>query len=427
MNQIHIIRLLYGFELKKIFMRKTTWIILGIMTVLSVWIPFADLSSIGYSIDGKDISGYEMMLMDRDAARKLSGRVIDDQLLKEMQSAYHRNPKEDNSKEQADYTVDFSTGMESAFVSGDGEDSPEHENINIDGTAHSYSPVLSYITKIVENSNLALEVDETQLYQERRNGLSQTWNDQLLTEDEIAYWTDQEAQITVPFTYEYAGGWDALFEHIFPLNFMLLLLIAVCLSNVFSTEHLHRTNQLILSSRYGKTPLYLAKLSAGLTFGISCAFLLFLGNASACIRLYGADGLHAALQNVLPASSRPVSVGRAVLILFGLFLTVSMLYSIVTMFLSEWLKRSAAVMAILTGFMLLTMMFDIPYSYRIASQAYDLLPTTLLVEWQFWDDRLFSVFGTYLTNFQIAWTAYFMIGILLAWMGKRLYVRISRQ
>lgn len=103
-----------------------------------------------------------------------------------------------------------------------------------------------------------------------------------------------------------------------------------------------------------------------------------------------------------------------------------MLYSIVTMFLSEWLKRSAAVMAILTGFMLLTMMFDIPYSYRIASQAYDLLPTTLLVEWQFWDDRLFSVFGTYLTNFQIAWTAYFMIGILLAWMGKRLYVRISR-
>lgn len=93
------------------------------------------------------------------------------------------------------------------------------------------------------------------------------------------------------------------------------------------------------------------------------------------------------------------------------------------MILSEILKNSVAVMAIPVGIMILTMMIDIPYQFRIASQIYDLLPTNLLTVWELWDDRLVSVFGKYLTNFQIAPILYSIIIIVLFFVGKRVYLK----
>lgn len=264
------------------------------------------------------------------------------------------------------------------------------------------------------------------MYRERQLEISQCWNDQLLTEDEISFWEEKEKQIEIPLTYEYTEGWADLFKHIYTLNYMLLLLIGMCLSGVFSIEHLRKTDQLILCSRYGKRPLYLAKILAGVTFGIAAAFLLFMGSAATSLLIYGTDGFRAALQLILPLSSLPICVGTAVIILFATFLAVSVLYSIVTMFLSEWLKNSVAVMAILAGGMIFTMMIDIPYGLRTASQIYDLLPTTLLVHWQLWDDRLVPVLGAYLTNFQAAWVIYLVIGAVLVLFGAKIYNKIPK-
>lgn len=423
---MHRIYTLYGFELKKILMRKIVWITLGVMIALNIWIPFADLSSIGYWVDGKDYTGYELMTVDRDAAEKLSGRPIDDTLLSEMQGSYCNEDKNDkyNKESDASYDIDRSTGFESSVVSADDTESDEgsipESKIDLN-ESRRYTPVFTYITKFISDHELALSVNEEELYQERQREISQCWDDQLLTADEISYWEEKERQITTPLTYEYTEGWTDLFKHICPLNYMLLLLIAMCLSGVFSTEHLRKTDQLILCSRHGKRPLYLAKLLAGVTFGIVSALLLFLASAASSLLIYGTDGFHAALQLALPLSSLPIRVGTAVLILFATFLAVSVLYSIVTMFLSEWLKNSVAVMALLAGCMIFTMMIDIPYGYRMASQLYDLLPTTLLIEWQLWDDRLVSVFGTYLTNFQAAWGIYLAIGVILVSAGSRIY------
>jgi len=114
------------------------------------------------------------------------------------------------------------------------------------------------------------------------------------------------------------------------------------------------------------------------------------------------------------------------MIVLATFLAASVLYGIVTMFLSGWLKNSVAVMAILAGCMIFTMMIDIPYGFRTASQIYDLLPTTLLVHWQLWDDRLVPVLGTYLTNFQAAWGIYLITGTALILIGARIYGKAAR-
>ncbi len=423
---MHKIYTLYGFELKKILMRKIVWITLAVMIALNIWIPFADLSSMGYWINGEDYTGYEFMAIDRDAARKLSGKTIDDTLLRKMQESYHN--KED-TEPGTTYEIDRSTGFQSSVVSADDAESEETDtpgNKTDIKNARKYAPLFTYITEFISDHDTALNVNAEELYQERQREVSQCWIDQLLSEDEISYWEKKEHQITIPLTYEYTKGWIDLFKHICPLNYMLLLLTAMCLSGVFSIEHLRKTDQLILCSRHGKGSLYLAKILAGITFAIVSALLLFLVSAGTSLLIYGADGFHAALQLAFPSSSLPISVGTAVMIVFATFLAASALYSIVTMFLSGWLKNSVAVMAILAGSMIFTMMIDIPYGFRTASQIYDLLPTTLLVHWQLWDDRLVSVFGTYLTNFQTAWGIYLITGTALILIGARIYRKAAR-
>ena len=373
---------LYIYELKKILHRRMVWIACAVTLALCAGISLSNLLGASYiTDDGEEISGYEMMKMSREYARDLSGRAIDNILLSEMQEA------EGKEEESAD----------------------------------KYAAVYSYVQKITGDSKEALTADEAALYSARRNNLTRIWREQMLTDGEITYWLGKEKEIETPFIFAYADGWADVFDNIYALNFMLLLLIAVCLSNVFSMEHVRRTDQLILCTRCGRKNLYHAKILAGITFGVILAVLLFSVSVITSILIYGSDGFYAALQAVLPLSSRPVSVGRAVMTLFVLFIIVSILYSIATMFLSECLKNSAGVMGVLAGGMVFTMLVDIPYWLRIPSQLYDLLPTTLLIKWQLWDDRLLSVLGKHLTNYQSAAIAYTVMSVLLAAAGGKLY------
>ena len=58
------------------------------------------------------------------------------------------------------------------------------------------------------------------------------------------------------------------------MTFLEVLFLSVALSGMFPQEAQHRTDQLILSSRRGRTALYTGKLLAGLTVGVGFGLLL---------------------------------------------------------------------------------------------------------------------------------------------------------
>ena len=192
-----------------------------------------------------------------------------------------------------------------------------------------------------------------------------------------------------------------MWEYAYTLNYMLLLMLAICLSNIFSIEYVRKTDAIIMCSRYGKTQLYYAKIFAGIVFGIIVAILFFGVTLLSSIIVYGADGFNTALQIAFPTATRNMSIGNAVCMLFLLFVLISVLYSV--------------------GIMFLTMLIDIPYQFRIASQIYDLLPTNLLVKWELWNDRLVSILGKCFTNFEIAPFVYVIVILLFLFLGKRKY------
>lgn len=371
---------LYFYEMKKIVHRKMVWIVGIVMVLLCAFMSISNLISTSY--DGRN-NGYERMEIIKQYARSFSGRSIDDVLLQEMQDSY---------KEEA-----------------------------VDGKVRKYLPIYLFVKDITGDDDMSQTMDSDELYLERQNSISQNCADQMLTEKEIGFWKEKELQIEIPITYEYTDGWSNLWVYVSTINYMLLLMIVICLSNVFSMEHSRKTDAIILCSQYGRKQLYIAKILAGITFGIVTSIVLFGTTTVSSIVVYGADGFNAALQSTFPMSSWTMSIGKSVLVLFFTLLIASVLNSVVIMFLSELLKNSVAVMAITVGIMILTMMIDIPYQFRFFSQIYDLLPTNLLMVWELWDDRLVSLFGEYLTNFQIAPIIYLVIAILLFIAGKRIY------
>lgn len=438
------IKTLYVYELRKIVCRRIVWITGGIMLLLCVSLSFVDListsSDFGEGNEEIVVSGYEMMKIRRECARALSGRKIDDSLLQEMQD-FSRG--EGMKRESQD--VDPATGIvvsvepgetdaergagakEETDAEGDG-DAKEEADVKTEPediwdrlwAAQKYTPIRIYVYRIMDYGD-GKTMDAAGLYSEREKLIAQNREDQMLKQEEMEYWKKNDAGLELPFTYEYAEGWGELWNQSYVVNCMLLLLLLVSLSNVFSMEHQQKTDAVILCTRHGKRELYIAKVLAGITFGAAAALLLSGITLLSDLAVYGADGFGGALQIEFPLSSWRMSVGESVLVLFFMLLAISAMYSIVILFLSEWLKKGVSVMAILVGIMTFTLFIDIPFQLRTLSQVYDLLPTNLLMPWGLWDDRLFSVFGGYLTQFEAAPVMYALLSAVLLFLGRRIW------
>lgn len=444
------IKTLYVYELRKIVCRRIVWITGGIMLLLCVSLSFVDListsSDFGEGNEEIVVSGYEMMKIRRECARALSGRKIDDSLLQEMQDfsrgeGMKRESQDVNpatgivvSVEQGETDAERGAGAEEETdakeetdAEGDG-DAKEEADVKTEPediwdrlwAAQKYTPIRIYVYRIMGYGD-GKTMDAAGLYSEREKLIAQNREDQMLKQEEMEYWKKNDAGLELPFTYEYAEGWGELWNQSYVVNCMLLLLLLVSLSNVFSMEHQQKTDAVILCTRHGKRELYIAKVLAGITFGAAAALLLSGITLLSDLAVYGADGFGGALQIEFPLSSWRMSVGESVLVLFFMLLAISAMYSIVILFLSEWLKKGVSVMAILVGIMTFTLFIDIPFQLRTLSQVYDLLPTNLLMPWGLWDDRLFSVFGGYLTQFEAAPVMYALLSAVLLFLGRRIW------
>lgn len=366
---------LYFYELKKILQKKMVWITWGIIFGFVILMAVADVLFVSYEENGEKISAYEKMVEDRENARALSGRKIDDTLLDEM--------KQEESKK--------------------------------------YSAIYNFVKHIKGNDEAVMNTDSEGLYQTRANDIATLWNDQKLSEGEIAYWQEKESKLEIPFTYEYANGCVYCLDFLYSMNFWLLMLSVICLSGVFADEHLRKTDQVILGSRNGKKVLYFAKIAAGGTFVLVSTTIFLITGIVLLLAIYGADGLEGAIQLAIVQSSWQLNMGETILCCFALLLLMAGLYSVITMFLSEGLRSGVATMALVTGVFFILFFLNIPYQHRVLSQMLGLTPAKIMRANGWADLRLVSIFGKHLMAYQFAPVLYLIITVLLILIGKRMY------
>lgn len=161
------------------------------------------------------------------------------------------------------------------------------------------------------------------LYNLRRDTNEMIWEAHNLTDDEKAYLSDQEDSLSTPYIYEYCGSYKSILSSTVILTIMISFLTAICIPPVSADEHSRRTDQVILCTRFGRRPAFLAKIIAAASFAMCAVLLLFASAAVPSFLIYGTEGFQAQIQVSLPGCSWDLTMGQAVLILTGISLAAA--------------------------------------------------------------------------------------------------------
>lgn len=355
-----------------------------------------------YYVDGKFIdTNYNMYQTDKRYAESLSGREINQSLLEETITAYRKIPE--------------TPGLH--YISTE-----EYQQY-----ARPYSEIFSFIRKTtgMQTSEImrSWQPSEEDLYAKRQTWLTSLWEDSRLSEGEQDFWRRREAQIKTPFIYEAHEGYSILISCYQTVGLFALLLIAICLSGIFSDEHTRKTDQIILCSPLGKTMLYRAKIAAGISFAMVCTLLFSVFTFVPALCIYGAEGFPAAFQLILADNSDPVTCGQAILIAYGNMMATAVITSVFVMVLSELLHSNIATLAVFIVLIISAMIFNVPEQYRVLSQIWTWLPWCFLTPWNVFGQYTVSIFGHYLTPWQAAPMIYLALCVMIAAIGKPVYQR----
>lgn len=392
-------RVLYRFELKKLCRKKSVIITFAIMLLVMAFTVCGDLLG-NYYVDGEVAdTHYNMLRTDSAYARALNGRAIDQQLLEETQEAYGKMPE---GVERYTLTEEYQLW------------------------ARPYSEIHGFMAQNLKIPYALVntwKADETQLYADRAAQLEENWADNSLTEGEKNFWRQKELELKKPFVYRYSGSFAQLADCVYTFGFMILLMVAISLSGVFTEEHSRRMDQLLLSSKLGKRKLYWAKILAGFTFAAGSTLLFSAAAVLLSFLLYGTGGSQAAIQLVFTKSSLQLNMGEMVLILYGVMLVSAILAGVFIMVLSELLRSNIGTLSIVTGILLLTMFVQVPSQYRVSSQLWSYIPSNFISPWNTFGAKLVPVAGTYLPPWQAVPVCYLLLAGLLALAGRRIYER----
>ncbi len=382
------------YEWKKLGKRKILWAALAAAAVVEILVNCIFLmehseliltDENGTNIVSESLGGFEKMMLEQTYARALDGRTVDDALL------------------------------------GETADSMLQEKRHI---VREYEEIYYLVSGVYFGDSGAVMTEADAFYQKWRERIDQNLRETPgLTEGERAWWREKCGKIEVPFTYRYAFSWQRILQCAAATTLLVMLLNAVCLSGVFSDEHVRRTDQLILCTQNGRRQVYTAKIIAGGLFRGACALLLYGISFGISFAVYGTEGYDAMIQQQIVWIPYPMTVGSAVMILFGLTLLAGVLEAVLAMVLSEQLGSSVAVMAVLVSITLINLLVSLPERWRVLSQMYELFPMRLIADGSFYDCRLVPLPGGYLRNVCFAALLYPALTVLLALIGRRSYQR----
>lgn len=396
--------ILYRYECKKLLGRKIVWISFSlgvIILVISLFAPFLG----DYYIDGKFIdTNYNMYQTDKEYAMELNSREINQSLLEETIAAYRKIPEALGTQH---YTA-----------------TEEYQQY-----ARPYSEIFRFICRIsgmpTSEAMLSWQPSEDDLYARRQVWLTSIWDELRLSKGETDFWKEREEQIKTPYVYQEYNGYSTIISSYQTVGLFVLMFLAICLSGMFSEEHTRKTDQIILSSPIGKTGLYWAKITAGISFAAVSTTLFFAFSFVSTICLYGAGGFQTAFQLIYGSSSDPVTCGQAVIIAYGNMLITAVVISVFVMALSELLHSNIAALAVSTGLLIMPMIVTVPQQYRALAQIWDWLPWCFLAPWNVFGKYTISVLGHYFTPWQAVPVIYSASGVIIAAIGKPIYQRFQ--
>ena len=377
---------LYRFELKKILAQKLLWILAAaILLGLAV---FGVATEVRPTNSGLPMG--EVIALQREGSQELAGQTVDQAFLDRLLPLF--TDPEENTEAQLK-SNDFFNWLTLIL-----------------GTAHRQE---------------ILQTDEARLYEALWHQLAPDPQAAGLTQEEIAHWTEQaQARLAQPLVYQgYHEGWQTAAHGMEVMVFLEILFLAVVLAPLFPQEHLRRTDQLILSCRFGRGKAYAAKLLAGVTVGVGFTALLLLAYLGMLGLVYGLEGANvpALFTHLFPAD---LTIGEMVGILFLAALAAAVLVSVAVMLLAELTRNAIAAMAVVLGILLLTtMIYAVPENLRGLATLWYGIPSNFLCLRGAFRYPLLTVGEAAFPTWQVTPVVWLLLALVIALAGRWVYNR----
>ena len=397
---------LYAFELKKIFQKKAFWVTLIIGLVLNFVAVFSNyfFDTYEYS-DGSKIHASEYYKHESEECGKLSGRVIDDAFIDEVRDKVIGFALDKKYVTEQDIEDIKAGKIKESYVvaNGTGYTTPL---VGLDSAAEQLGigDAWYFLMDAVNDNAKLLSISGNEFQKVFRDNI-------VLPENNKAYWKKVADGIENPIVYNYDEPMLYFIDSGFFIVWFIFILIAVSLSGEFADERGYRMDALIASTRKGKMPSAIAKMMAGITVSLAATILVFATTLLACYIKGGKLYPKAIIQMLDPECAQNMTYGNAVMKQFICTMIMAVLFSVVTILLSE-LMGSTAAMGVQMGILMLSF-FNIPLKSELLNNLWTLRPTHYL---NYWIEN-YSVFdfGTLqLNSMQMATVLYLIIAVVIA-------------
>ena len=372
---------LLRFELRKIFRGRITILALAVSAGMLLGIAL-----VNYLV----VSPYDRGVYEREAA--LEGRALDDALLAEL-------------AEEAE---------EAGGLSGIEPDSPYY---HLAGYISRMQGTYLTIGEGPESETGNKELSAESIYQMREDLLEYIYDYFRLSDADKQWWKDKEILIEKPFV------WQANFG----IYSMKSVFGAVCLAGVYAGEKGYRTDSFVLSTREGKSSLWLVKFIAGEIFALAAGTLLLVAGLFPHLLFNGLYGINAPWQLIVPLCAYPYTAGQMLVrYILTYYLGCLVIGALVMLFSVLFMNSMAAAGMICLG-LVLDLFLSLPPYLGLLSQLRYLTPAQVLINSSMADPRLLRIFGLVLTPLQSAGLVYLILTVAAAATVRSLYRRQEAQ
>ena len=332
---------LISFELKKIIRKRSTvLIILSALFISLSTIFFGAMTETSYITETEKLRGFQAIENERNIQGQLSGYLTEDYINQINIEAEQNNPKY--------WGVLPAIGVQEVRL----------PNIISDLTAGNINGIYDNIL----------------------NGHLPDKPRPVGTSNEVDKLLKMYEQVQVPFYFDYYDGWEKMSSSFSILVALVVsAIIVICLSPVFSEEYSQKTDAIILTTKYGKNKVILAKIISSLIFVLSIYLLFGTLNFTLHAAIYGLDGSNANIQlhGWYYQSPYNFTFLELNLVSMGLSLIGLLFIAVITLFISSKVK-SPFITVILSAAVLYIPKIDVSEISYTASIVLDLFPINMM-------------------------------------------------
>lgn len=376
---------LFQFELKKIFKRKSTKIaiVLTFSCIILLTISFVN-DNLYTNINGDDLHGPSAIHLKKEQFSNLEGYLTIEALSNaflEYQSAINNS---------ANDTSEHNLGSEMSNEVYIKHIQKYNDVLNL--IRRTYSPVGTYNYYVL--SSLSLE-DLNHFYSTRSDKVLEVLNMDYsygnYIESEKVHIIALNNKVKTPFYFAYTDGWsDMLKRGFLTISLIIVFAVCVCISPLFSNEYQSGTDAIILSTKYGKNMVIIAKIISSVVFASILYFGAMILFSGIMLFNYGMEGWNASFQILSFLSPYPLTILQVFLNGIALGYLVVLSTTSFTIFLSAKSRTAFSVIIVNALWILAPLFIQSSKTNMLFNRILELFPAKAMDAF-----TVFSVFDTY--------------------------------